>query len=65
MSGEISVLLQACRTEKQDASSGRPCTLAVSLCVEQGLFESISEELFRSDVSSTELRERGVVLPTS
>ncbi|BDA48658.1 hypothetical protein COCOBI_12-3390 [Coccomyxa sp. Obi] len=30
-----------------------------------GLFESISEELFRSDVSSTELREKGVVLPAS
>lgn len=28
----------------------------------QGLFESVPEELFRSDISSTALREQGIVL---
>ncbi|KAK9917941.1 hypothetical protein WJX75_009936 [Coccomyxa subellipsoidea] len=30
-----------------------------------GLFETISEELFRSDISSTALRQKGIVLPAS
>lgn len=31
----------------------------------QGLFETISEELFRRDISSTALRQKGIVLPAS
>jgi hypothetical protein len=31
----------------------------------QGLFESIPEDLFRNDISSTELRQKGAGLPFS
>ena len=56
-------------TRRIDDEQGSPslhmqgaCTASQSWLVMQGLFDSIPEKLFRSDISSTELRNKGAGL---